>query len=350
MIWRVTRRRPLDMVRDGRLPAALLAAVIGASWIAGWTHVRNGRAQRAEAAAVQCDQPVTHLARGAPGFQHHVGVSLFLDAPRRNLDALEPADDAPTFERCGDLIVALTLPQLMPLCIIALTFASFAGARAHALRRHVLENGVPTRAALAGTIPRDAPVRSGLARMRRLTLVAALALTMLTAGCGPPSSSVPPAQSTSPAASPATPPPATPSAAPEAPGAKGDAHHEHEAPHGGNLVEFGEEFAHLELVLDGSTGRLTTYALDGEAEQPARLAQPSIALDITIANAPSPIAVTLQPVENALTGEKAGDTSQFSATVSHLKGRSAFSGVVTALTIRGRTFSRVPFTYPAEDH
>jgi hypothetical protein len=42
--------------------------------------------------------------------------------------------------------------------------------------------------------------------------------------------------------------------------------HEHTAPHGGSLVEFGEEFAHIELVLDSATGVLTAYVLDGEAE------------------------------------------------------------------------------------
>ena len=35
-----------------------------------------------------------------------------------------------------------------------------------------------------------------------------------------------------------------------------DAHHEHTAPHGGTLVVFGDEFAHIELVLDQTTGKL----------------------------------------------------------------------------------------------
>ena len=45
------------------------------------------------------------------------------------------------------------------------------------------------------------------------------------------------------------------------------AHHEHTAPHGGTLVVFGNEFAHIELVLDQTTGKLTAYVLDGEAEK-----------------------------------------------------------------------------------
>ena len=47
--------------------------------------------------------------------------------------------------------------------------------------------------------------------------------------------------------------------------------HEHVAPHGGALVELGEELAHLELVHDPTTGTLTAYVLDGEAEQAVRV-------------------------------------------------------------------------------
>jgi hypothetical protein len=38
--------------------------------------------------------------------------------------------------------------------------------------------------------------------------------------------------------------------------------HEHKAPHGGLLVEVGEEFAYIELVLDRTSGTLTAYMLD----------------------------------------------------------------------------------------
>jgi hypothetical protein len=104
------------------------------------------------------------------------------------------------------------------------------------------------------------------------------------------------------------------------------------------------------LLLDAATGRLTAYALDGEAEKPVRLAQPSIAMALTVPDVLSPIDVTLTPVENALTGEKPGDTSQFVTAVPELKGRKAFSGTVTSLAIRGQTFSRVRFEFPATGH
>lgn len=112
-------------------------------------------------------------------------------------------------------------------------------------------------------------------------------------------------------------------------------------------MELGEEFAQLELVLDSATGGLTAYALDGEAERPVRLTQPAMALTITIPEVLAPISVDLQPVENPLTGEKAGDTSQFQAVVPELKGRRLFRGTVAIVTLRGQTFERVPFNVPA---
>jgi hypothetical protein len=155
-----------------------------------------------------------------------------------------------------------------------------------------------------------------------------------------------------------TPPPASAASTPSsqtpaaAAGQKDDNEggHAHSAPHGGSLIEFGDEFAHLELVLDAGSGRLTAYALDGEAERPVRLAQPAIGLVLTVPDVLSPIDVTLTPVENALTGEKAGDTSQFAADVPTLKGRKMFRGSVTTLTIRGQSFARVGFEFPATQH
>lgn len=124
--------------------------------------------------------------------------------------------------------------------------------------------------------------------------------------------------------------------------------HEHEAPHGGSLVEFGEEFAHLELVLDASTGQLTAYVLDGEAEQSVRL--PAQAIELRLTTPASDAPVRLLPVANPLSGETVGDTSMYAATVPGLKGLSAFSGAFVELTVKGQTFTNVQFEYPATDH
>jgi len=123
--------------------------------------------------------------------------------------------------------------------------------------------------------------------------------------------------------------------------------HEHKPPHHGTLVRFGDEFAHLELVLDPAAGRLTAYALDGEAEKPVRLKASSIAILVKPRTpAGQPFTLNLMPVANPLTGEVKGYTSEFTASVSRLEGMADFDGKVKELRIRGSRFRNVAFNYP----
>lgn len=127
--------------------------------------------------------------------------------------------------------------------------------------------------------------------------------------------------------------------------------HEHTAPHGGTLVVLGDEFAHLELVLDPGTGELTAYVLDGEAENPVRLGQENIEIRIvapdTGGEAPAgELTLRLDAVYNILTGEKEGDTSEFAGRSERLKGLEHFSAVVTAITVRGKEFKEVELRFP----
>jgi hypothetical protein len=129
--------------------------------------------------------------------------------------------------------------------------------------------------------------------------------------------------------------------------AAGAAHgHEHKARHGGTLVEIGEEFAHVEVVLDSETGKLTAYVLDGEVEKSERLKQGT--LTVKVNGKP----VELAGVANELTGEKAGDTSEFSAESPMLKGVKAFDGVIVEIAVRGKAFKDVSFKFPQgnDDH
>jgi hypothetical protein len=120
--------------------------------------------------------------------------------------------------------------------------------------------------------------------------------------------------------------------------------HEHHAPHKGTLVEFGEEFAHLELVLDPATGKLTAYGLDGEAEKAVRLKQLEIVIGIT--GIKDLQTITLKAQGSELSGEKPGDTSEFSVTAEQLKNVKTFDGIVVAITIRGKDFKDVKFNFP----
>lgn len=167
-------------------------------------------------------------------------------------------------------------------------------------------------------------------------------------GCGatPQDSTVPPGSV--PQAAPASPEAgraaASPPAAP-ATGTRPSEGHEHAAPHGGALVELGEEFAHLELVLTASNGTLTAYALDGEAEQAVRLSQPALDIVVMREGAP-PLVLALRPVSNELTGEHDGATSQFTVTSPELRQLARFEGRIQTVNIRGQEFREVAFRFP----
>jgi hypothetical protein len=133
-----------------------------------------------------------------------------------------------------------------------------------------------------------------------------------------------------------------PAPSPSGEAAKKETEHEHSAPHGGTLIELGEEFAHLEIVLDAATGKLTAYALDGEAEKAVRLKQSDI--EITIIN-PAAV-IKLSGVANSLTGETATETSEFAGQSDTLKGVSNFDGAICVVTIKGKQFKGVPFNFP----
>lgn len=123
------------------------------------------------------------------------------------------------------------------------------------------------------------------------------------------------------------------------------AEHEHHAPHHGTLIVLGEEFAHLELVLDGATGTLSAYSLDGEAENAIPLTQSEIIIKITPQN-DEQFDLALKALENPLTGETAGNTSEFKGQSETLKGISKFAGIIRAVVTNGQKFNNVVFDFP----
>jgi hypothetical protein len=125
----------------------------------------------------------------------------------------------------------------------------------------------------------------------------------------------------------------------------GEDHHEHKAPHGGALLVLGEEFAHIELVLDAKTGKLTAYLLDGHAEKGLRSGQKEIALGFSVADGKVQY-LKLKGVASRLTGETEADTSVFSGQSDVLKDVKTFKGSVESVTLKGRVFKDIKFGYP----
>lgn len=130
----------------------------------------------------------------------------------------------------------------------------------------------------------------------------------------------------------------------EKPDPKAAGKHEHKPPHAGTLAEFGPEFGHFEVVLDPASGRLTGYMLDGEAENPVRVADRSISLRIKAGR--SSFTLRMDAVESKLTGETAGDTSEFQGQSDDLKGVKEFDAVIEHFVFKGKPFSDVAFNFP----
>lgn len=126
--------------------------------------------------------------------------------------------------------------------------------------------------------------------------------------------------------------------------------HEHKAPHNGTLIVLGDEFAHLELVLQ-KDGKLTGYVLGGEPDTSVRIKQEEIQLKLSVPKEEGKsdvkeLKVTLKAVANILTGEKKGDSSQFETEVEGLKAIKIFEGVIVSITIKGKEFKDIKFKFP----
>jgi hypothetical protein len=122
--------------------------------------------------------------------------------------------------------------------------------------------------------------------------------------------------------------------------------HEHKPPHKGTLVEFKEEFAHLELVIDSATGKVSGYVLDGEAENPVRVKQETIEITVLKADKSADFSVTLKQQANDLSGEKIGDSSEFAGESEKLKGLKTFDAKVVAITVKGKEYKDTWFNFP----
>lgn len=146
--------------------------------------------------------------------------------------------------------------------------------------------------------------------------------------------------------------PASPAPTPIEPGrpkAEPQSGHHHEAPHGGALAVIGDHLAHLEVVLDPPSGKLTLYFLDAEARGAVRLADetiPVVVVPLDGDGAGTGHEVTMLAIENALTGETRGATSQYEGIAPKLKGTTRFEVRIPRLMVRGLELTDFVCVYP----
>ena len=95
-------------------------------------------------------RPVTPLSFFETGVTAFSGVSIWLEAHRRNRPGGRPADDNTATGRTAELTGAYTLQVLLPLFVILMAFQAFAGERELGTMRQTPGHGVAPTALLIG--------------------------------------------------------------------------------------------------------------------------------------------------------------------------------------------------------
>jgi len=88
---------------------------------------------------------------------------------------------------------------------------------------------------------------------------------------------------------------------------KEEAHDHEHGPHGGHLVELGNEEYHAEVTFDAKANKIVVYLLDSTAKKPAPTDSKDVALKLTVGGKPQSFSATAAPQE----GDPKGNSSRF---------------------------------------
>ena len=124
--------------------------------------------------------------------------------------------------------------------------------------------------------------------------------------------------------------------------------HGHKAPHGGVLVNVGDEFCHLEFVQEPESNRLQLHVMRFHPKEgPLKISMAQIEVGATTGGEEK--AIVFKPVE--LDGITATDhpTSLYMAEVDWLENALNFNGTVKKLTIEGKLFLEIAFQFAKPD-
>jgi len=122
-------------------------------------------------------------------------------------------------------------------------------------------------------------------------------------------------------------------------------HHAEKGPHGGTLVAVGEEAAHLEIVLDAATGKLTAYVLDGAAKKAVELQQDTIDLGFSVQKEGAK-KDDLPEFRDLILKQSADSNSEYTGQSDDLKGLKEFGAAIGSITIGDKAYKNVEFRFP----
>ena len=119
----------------------------------------------------------------------------------------------------------------------------------------------------------------------------------------------------------------------------------HNAPHHGALTPLDKNHsAHVELLAEERSGILTLFVLDKYARDGVRVQQPEVSLQLQLEEGET--SLTLHAIESFLSGETAGDASQFEVRSPALVGVKRFRGTLDRLAIGDEVYENIPLSYP----
>jgi len=117
--------------------------------------------------------------------------------------------------------------------------------------------------------------------------------------------------------------------------------HESGPPHGGTPVQVGAHGFHLELVPDAVDGKMLAYVLDAHMEKEVSVSGGMF--ELIAKTDTQEQRLKFNPVTNS---PNASGTAVFSASVTNLNSLTNFEGVIPKITLDGKTFENVKFSYP----
>jgi hypothetical protein len=107
----------------------------------------------------------------------------------------------------------------------------------------------------------------------------------------------------------------------------GHSHDDHAPPHGGTPVIVAEDKFHLELVHDAAAGRMQAYVLNGHLEGYVQVPETNFVIEPDSSNVPA-------------------KSSLFEAHSDWLKSAKEFEGNIPTITLDGKTFTNISFSFP----
>jgi hypothetical protein len=123
-----------------------------------------------------------------------------------------------------------------------------------------------------------------------------------------------------------------------------DADHDQAPPHGGTPVVVADDQFHLELVLDATAAKMRAYVLDGHLEGYVQVPETNFVMVAKAGGKNEQL--VFQRTPEPTSGSVPEKSSIFEAQADWLKVAKEFEGLIPTITLNGKTFTNILFSFP----